>query len=92
MIYRFADVPRMVNRLEAPGLVKRCENPTDRRGSWVQITTKGLAQKTRMRGRHDTICQQLDRCLSVARRETLLGLLERLRNDHRNQLEALQKG
>jgi hypothetical protein len=45
-----------------------------------------------MRGRHDAICRQLDRCLSVDERETLLGLLERLRNDHRTQLEALQKG
>ena len=45
-----------------------------------------------MRGRHDAICQNLDRCLSIEERETLLGLLERLRNDHRIQLEALQKG
>ena len=92
MIYRFADVPRLVNRLEARGLVKRCENPADRRGSRVQITAKGLAQEARMRGRHDAICQQLDRCLSVEERATLLDLLERLRNDHRNQLEALQQG
>ena len=92
MIYRFADVPRLVNRLEARGLVKRCENPADRRGSRVQITAKGLAQEARMRGRHDAICQQLDRCLSAEERETLLNLLERLRNDHRTQLETLQKG
>ncbi|HEX7553693.1 MAG TPA: hypothetical protein VF378_09070, partial [Geothrix sp.] len=66
--------------------------PADRRGSRVQITTKGLTQEARMRGRHDAICQQLDRCLSVEERATLLDLLERLRNDHRTQLEALQQG
>ena len=43
MIFRFADVPRLINRLEARGLVKRCENPSDRRGSRVQITAKGQA-------------------------------------------------
>ena len=92
MIYRFADVPRLVNRLEARGLVKRCENPADRRGSRVQITPKGLAQEAKMFARHNALCQQVDRCLSVEERDTLLGLLERLRNDHRAQLAELEKG
>jgi DNA-binding MarR family transcriptional regulator len=92
MIYRFADVPRLVNRLEARGLVKRCENPADRRGSRVQITPKGLALEAKMHGRHQALCQQVDRSLSPDERETLLGILERLRNDHRAQLEALEKG
>ena len=91
MIYRFADVPRLVNRLEARGLVKRCENPADRRGSRVQITPKGLALEAKMHGRHNALCQQVDRCISAEEREALLGILERLRNDHRAQLEALQK-
>lgn len=90
MIYRFADVPRLVNRLEARGLVKRCDNPADRRGSRVQITPKGLAQEAKMHGRHNALCQQVDRCLSAQERDSLLDLLERLRNDHRAQLEALQ--
>jgi len=91
MIYRFADVPRLVNRLEARGLVKRCENPADRRGSRVQITPKGLALEAKMHGQHDTLCSQVARCLSTEERETLLSLLERVRNDHRIQLEALQQ-
>ncbi len=90
MIYRFADVPRLVNRLEGRSLVKRCENPADRRGSRVQITAKGLALEARMHGRHQDLCQQVDRCLKPEEREVLLGLLERLRNDHRGQLEALK--
>lgn len=91
MIYRFADVPRLVNRLEARGLVKRCENPADRRGSRVQITPKGLALEAKMHGRHNALCQQVDRCLNAEERSALLGYLERLRNDHRTQLEALEK-
>ena len=91
MIYRFADVPRLVNRLEARGLVKRCENPADRRGSRVQITPKGLALEAKMHGRHHALCQQVDRCLAPDERETLLNLLERLRNDFLEQLETLEK-
>ncbi|MDP1831612.1 MAG: MarR family transcriptional regulator [Geothrix sp.] len=92
MIFRFADVPRLVNRLEARGLVKRCENPADRRGSRVQITAKGLALELKLHGRHDSLCQQVDRCLTGDERHALLGLLERLRNDHRAQLETLPNG
>jgi DNA-binding MarR family transcriptional regulator len=89
MIFRFADVPRLVNRLETQGLVKRCENPSDRRGSRIQITPKGLALEARMHGQHDTLCRQVDRALSEQERTQLLNLLERLRDDHRTQLEAL---
>ena len=92
MIFRFADVPRLVNRLETRGLVKRCENPADRRGSRVQITAKGLALEARMHTGHQALCQQVDRCLDPGERDLLLSLLERLRNDHRALVEALQKG
>jgi hypothetical protein len=44
-----------------------------------------------MFGQHNALCQQVDRCLSAGEREALLGYLERLRNDHRAQLEALHK-
>jgi len=57
----------------------------------VQITPKGMALEAKMFGRHNGLCQQVDRCLSAEERDTLLSLLERLRNDHRMQLEALQK-
>jgi DNA-binding MarR family transcriptional regulator len=80
-----------VNRLEARGLVKRCENPADRRGSRVQITPKGLALEAKMHSQHNALCTQVDRCLKDGEREILLNLLERLRNDHRQQLEALQQ-
>jgi DNA-binding MarR family transcriptional regulator len=58
----------------------------------VQITAKGLALEARMHGRHEALCQQVDRCLTKEEGEALLGLLERLRNDHRSLLEAMHKG
>jgi DNA-binding MarR family transcriptional regulator len=57
----------------------------------VQITAKGLALEAKLHGRHQALCQQVDRCLSGEERDVLLGLLERLRNDFRGQLEAIQK-
>jgi hypothetical protein len=57
----------------------------------VQITAKGLALEAKMHGRHQALCLQVDRCLLAEERVTLLALLERLRNDHRAQLEALGK-
>lgn len=90
MIFRFADVPRLVNRLEARGLVKRCENPEDRRGSRVQITAKGQALEAKLHARHQALSSRVDRCLSTAEREQLLALLERLRDDHRAQLAELE--
>lgn len=90
MIFRFADVPRLVNRLEDRGLVKRCENPADRRGSRVQITPKGLALEARLRTRHQSVGGKVDRVLTPEEREQLLGLLERLRDDHRSQLAELE--
>lgn len=89
MIFRFADVPRLVNRLEAQGLAKRCENPSDRRGSRVQITPKGLALEAKMHTQHEELCRQVDRSLTDKERTQLLNLLERLRDDHRMQLEAM---
>lgn len=91
MIYRFADVPRLVNRLEARGLVKRCENPADRRGSRVQITPKGLGLEARMHQRHQALCEQVARSLEPGERDALLLLLERLRDDFRLQAEALSR-
>ncbi len=90
MIFRFADVPRLVNRLEARGLAKRCENPEDRRGSRVQITAKGQALEAKLRARHQALSSRVDRCLSAAERDQLLALLERLRDDHRAQLADLE--
>ncbi len=89
MIFRFADVPRLVNRLEDRGLVVRSVNPRDRRGSRVQITAEGLALEARIHGRHDELCRQVDQALTEPERLQLLDLLERLRNDYRAQLKAM---
>ncbi len=91
MIYRFADVPRLVNRLEAMGLIRRCENPEDRRGSRIRITQAGLELEARVHDRHDELCARISGNLSEEDRVQLLTLLERLRNNLRQEVKACER-
>ncbi|MBL0211328.1 MAG: winged helix DNA-binding protein [Holophagaceae bacterium] len=83
MIFRNADVPRLVNRLTGQGLVKRCENPRDRRGSRIRLTPKGDAFQDKVKPIHAVVCERIDGCLSDEERIQLLDLLERLRDHYR---------
>lgn len=87
MIYRFADAPRLVDRLAGMGLVEKTPCPMDRRGARVRLTSKGLELEAELRSRHAALCSRLDRCLSAAERNALLALLERLRDDYRSRLQ-----
>ena len=86
MIYRNADVPRLVDRLVKQGLVVRNACAHDRRGCMVCLTPKGNQLQERIRPLHDTLCRRLDRALSPQELQVLLELLERLRDDFRGQL------
>jgi DNA-binding MarR family transcriptional regulator len=83
MIFRNADVPRLVNRLTDQGLVKRFENPRDRRGSRIRLTPKGDAFQDKVRPIHAIVCDGLGGGLADEERIQLLNLLERLRNRYR---------
>lgn len=87
VIYRFADVPRLVNRLQVQKLVVRTPCPHDKRGSMVRITEKGLALEARVHGRLDGLMAAMDRALKPEERMQLLGFLERLRDDYRERLD-----
>lgn len=88
MIFRNADVPRLVNRLTAQGMVKRHENPKDRRGSRIRLTPKGDSFQDTVRPIHAKVCESLDGCLTKSEREHFLNLLERLRDHYRELLTA----
>lgn len=87
MIYRFTDVPRLVDRLVGLGLALKTPCPMDRRGSRVRISPEGVALEAELRGRHAALCRALDRALDRSERQALLGLLERLRDDYRAALK-----
>lgn len=88
MIYRNADVPRLVDRLVKQGLVERNPCEHDRRGCMVCLTLKGDKLQAKVRPLHDELCRRLDRVLSPQEQRTLVELLERLRDDYREQLTS----
>ncbi|MBK8724780.1 MAG: winged helix DNA-binding protein [Holophagaceae bacterium] len=86
MIYRFADVPRLVDRLLKLGLVEKRPCPKDRRGSRIRITAQGLALEVELRDKHAALCRHLDQCLTGPEQAALLATLEKLRDDYRSRL------
>jgi len=90
MIYRFANVTRLVDRLETQGLLKRVADPKDRRVSRVVITPKGrrlmerLDEPVRVMAAQLTSCCDEQECLSIS------NWLERLR-EHCAQQEGIQE-
>lgn len=88
MIYRFANVTRLVDRLEAQGLLKRTQDPQDRRVSRVVITPKGRRLMERLDGPVQELTARMTDCLSEAECLALAHSLEHLR-DHCYREEAL---
>ena len=73
------NLSRLVDRLEAEGLVRRTDDPTDGRGQLVSLTAKGARLRRRMwptyaRSIHDAVGSHL----SADEAHTLANLLARL--------------
>lgn len=91
MISRNADVPRLIDRLAKQGLVRRRENPTDRRGTRIQITAKGLAVAEEIGPKHAEAMQRFAAGFTEAERRQLVDLLERLREAFKSSLVEAQE-
>jgi DNA-binding MarR family transcriptional regulator len=87
MIYRFANVTRLVDRLELQGLLKRVADPKDRRVSRVLITPKGRRLMDRLDLPVQTMATRLTSCCNEEECLAMAHRLEQLR-DHC----ALQSG
>jgi len=87
MLYRFADVSRLAIRLEAQGLVRRREDPGDRRGVRVSITAEGRALTERVGAVEAQAVQEVARIFDAGERAALLGLLDRLRDALRSEAD-----
>jgi DNA-binding MarR family transcriptional regulator len=90
MIYRFANVTRLVDRLELQGLLKRVADPKDRRVSRVVITPKGRRLMERLDEPVHAMATQLTSCCSEDECLDLASHLERLR-EHCAQQDAVQE-
>jgi DNA-binding MarR family transcriptional regulator len=53
-----SNLTRMVDRLEARGLVRRAADPTDRRVTLVQLTAAGQELLDELRPRHRALVEQ----------------------------------
>ncbi len=89
MIYRFANVTRLVDRLEAQGLLKRNQDTKDRRVSRVVITPKGKRLMERLDGPVQELSERMTGCCSEEECLALSDRLERLR-DHCLREEGVQ--
>ena len=81
MIYRFANVTRLVDRLEAQGLLKRAADPRDRRVSRVVLTPKGRRLMDRLDEPVQNLAANLTSCWTDEESLLLGQRLEQLR-DH----------
>ncbi|BDU75249.1 MarR family winged helix-turn-helix transcriptional regulator [Mesoterricola sediminis] len=79
IISRSADVPRLVDRMMKAGLVRRREDPSDRRGCLVQLTPEGRALEARLAPLHSALCAEVGAILSAEENRTLTDLLQKLR-------------
>lgn len=80
MIYRFANVTRLVDRLETQGLLKRTADPRDRRVSRVVLTPKGRRLMDRLDEPVQAMAANLTSCWTDEESLLLGQQLERLRN------------
>jgi DNA-binding MarR family transcriptional regulator len=70
---------RLVDRLDARGLVSRCADPADRRGVLVTLTDAGAAAQQRTGARHArSVERRMRAALSPDELRTLQDLCERL--------------
>jgi DNA-binding MarR family transcriptional regulator len=90
MIYRFANVTRLVDRLEAQGLLKRVADAKDRRVSRVVISPKGKRLMERLDEPVQAMATQLTSCCDEQECLAMSNWLERLR-EHCQQQEGLHE-
>lgn len=67
---------KLLGRLEAPGLVLRTDDPTDRRSTLVAISPAGVALLAEVRTRKDAYLARRLRALSAEDRATLRRAVE----------------
>ena len=79
MIERAPGITRLLDRLEARGLVERERCPTDRRQVTCRVTSPGLDVIDRLETPLDAEDHRFSSVLSSAELDTLITLLDRLR-------------
>jgi DNA-binding MarR family transcriptional regulator len=79
-------ITRLVDRLEAEGLVQRTPDPDDRRAQRLLLTAKGVAVRERAATLHDASVERRMAMLTPDEQRTLQALLEKLRTGLQSEL------
>jgi MarR family transcriptional regulator, organic hydroperoxide resistance regulator len=79
MVRRDPDLTRLLDRLEASGLVSRSRDTRDRRVVRAEITRKGLDQLDQLDGQVNDSLKGALRHISVKRQRELLAILDDIR-------------
>lgn len=82
LIYRNADVTRIIDRLTRRGLVERVRSPRDRRLSLTRLTAKGQKLVARLQEPIEALVAHYRTKLSAAEFQELSRLLEALYKAH----------
>ena len=75
MLVTSGSMTSRLNRLQKKGWISRCADSDDRRVSWVQLTTKGIALSEEVLRAHVATQQQLLAPLAAEQRRQLTELL-----------------
>jgi MarR family 2-MHQ and catechol resistance regulon transcriptional repressor len=80
-------ITRLVDRLEADGLVRRTPDPDDRRAQRLLLTQRGVAVRDQASSLHNASVERRMAFLSSEEQATLQILLEKLRTGLRGELQ-----
>jgi DNA-binding MarR family transcriptional regulator len=72
-------ITRLVDRLEANGLVQRLPDPEDRRAQRITLTSTGVAVRRSAEALHHSSIERRLNALEPTEQRTLIALLEKLR-------------
>lgn len=78
MLFTSGGISNLLARIEQQGLIRRKDDPSDKRGVRVELTRKGVDVADRAMVDHAVTERQLCSMLSNAERQSLAGLLSRM--------------
>ena len=86
-----ANMTRILDRLEAKGLVVRRDNPEDRRAALVSLTDKGLELVAKVHGGFELFSNRFVAGISEQEQETVKNVLKKMSENLREMTNELPK-
>ncbi|MFN8530486.1 MAG: MarR family transcriptional regulator [Anaerolineae bacterium] len=92
MLVARSTITRLIDQMEAKGLVQRVSDPNDRRAQRVALTPKGSAVRSEAFAAHEASLLRRFEVLTAHEQEVLRGLLAKLRNSLLNEISLPKEG